>query len=164
MIPYVHVAAGAFLQPFGLLVATGVIVGTILAVRRAKKLGYDVDELNSFITWMLIVGFVCGHVLDDIFYHPSEVAKKPWKLLMLWDGLSSFGGFTGALLGIVMWRFLTVKEIARIPQNVGRVVSALVAAGVVYLVLQNAPQFHDLEDAKRYVVIAVAATVRVTAP
>ncbi len=156
MLPYVHISAGSFLQPFGLLVATGVIIGTMLAVRRARKLGYDVDELNSFITWMLVVGFICGHVLDDIFYHPSEVLKKPWKLLMLWDGLSSFGGFTGALIGVLMWRYFKLKEIARIPQLPARIVSALGAAGVVHLVLQNAPQFAQLSDTVHYAVPAVA--------
>jgi prolipoprotein diacylglyceryltransferase len=157
MIPYVHISAGSFLQPFGLLVALGVIIGTMLAVRRARKLGFDVDALNSFITWMLVMGFICGHVLDDIFYHPSEVAKKPWKLLMLWEGLSSFGGFTGAAIGIVMWRYLTLEEIYKIPQGIGRFVSAAGAATVVWLIIQNAPQFATLSDTMHVVIPVVAA-------
>lgn len=157
MIPYVHISAGTFLQPFGLLVALGVIIGTMLAVRRARKLGFDVDALNSFITWMLVMGFVCGHVLDSAFYHPSEVAAKPWKLLMLWEGLSSFGGFTGAAIGIVMWRYLTLKTIYTIPQGIGRFVSAAAAATVVWLIIQNAPQFATLSDTMHLVIPGVAA-------
>jgi prolipoprotein diacylglyceryltransferase len=157
MIPYIHISAGSVLQPFGLLVATGVIIGTILAVRRARRLGFDVDALNSFITWMLVMGFICGHVLDDIFYHPSEVAKKPWKLLMLWEGLSSFGGFTGAAIGIVMWRYLTLKTVFTIPHGIGRVVSAAAASAVVWLIIQNAPQFATLSDTMHYVIPGVAA-------
>jgi phosphatidylglycerol:prolipoprotein diacylglycerol transferase len=54
---------------------------------------------------MLIVGFVCGHVLDEIFYHPDEIVQDPLSLLKLWAGLSSFGGLTGALIGIILWKY-----------------------------------------------------------
>jgi phosphatidylglycerol:prolipoprotein diacylglycerol transferase len=109
MIPYIHVPdfhiLGLPLHPFGLLVATGVIIGTALATRRARLRGYDLDKLNSFITWMLVAGFMGGHMLDEIFYHPAELVKRPWSLFLLWEGLSSFGGFTGALIGVVLWKY-----------------------------------------------------------
>jgi phosphatidylglycerol:prolipoprotein diacylglycerol transferase len=105
MIPYVHVSDPGFIHPFGLLVATGVLIGIWLATKRARSLGYDVDRLNSFITWMLVCGFIGGHMLDEIFYHPSEVAAEPWSLLMLWKSLSSFGGFIGAFIGIILWKY-----------------------------------------------------------
>ena len=54
------------------------IIGTALATKRARRMGLDLDRLNSFITWMLVVGFVCGHVLDEIFYHPDEIMRARW--------------------------------------------------------------------------------------
>lgn len=109
MIPYIHVPdlklGPLTLHPFGLLVATGVIIGTWLATWRARRRGLDLDKLNSFITWMLVAGFLGGHMLDEIFYHPDELLRRPWSLFLLWEGLSSFGGFTGALIGIVLWKF-----------------------------------------------------------
>ncbi len=92
------------IQWFGLLVATAVIIGTTLARWRAGKLGIDRDKLDSFISWMLVGGFVGAHVLDSLFYHPDEVLRRPWSLLFLWEGLSSFGGFAGAVLGIFAWK------------------------------------------------------------
>jgi phosphatidylglycerol:prolipoprotein diacylglycerol transferase len=120
MIPYIRVPdfpvvlprIGTLpIHPFGVLVATGVLIGTALATRRAHKLGFDLDKLNSFITWMLVVGFIGGHVLDEIFYHPDELVRSPLTLVKLWAGLSSFGGFTGALIGILMWKYLRVEPI-----------------------------------------------------
>ncbi len=121
MIPYIHVpdlqigsspvvVAGVkifpiSLHPFGLLVATGVLIGSALATRRARNKGYDVEKLNSFITWMLVSGFVLSHMIDEVFYHPHEILKRPWSLLMVWEGLSSFGGFIGAFIGIVLWKY-----------------------------------------------------------
>jgi phosphatidylglycerol:prolipoprotein diacylglycerol transferase len=105
MLPYIHVADPGFIHPFGLLVATGVLIGIWLATKRARAMGYDLDRLNSFITWMLVCGFIGGHVLDELFYHPKEVLDEPWSVLMLWKSLSSFGGFLGALIGIVLWKY-----------------------------------------------------------
>ena len=112
MIPYIKVpelTIGPFpIHAFGLLVATGVVVGTTLATRRARMRGLDLDLLNSFITWMLVGGFVAGHVLDEVFYHPDEIARDPLSLLKLWAGLSSFGGFVGAFAGILLWKYFDV--------------------------------------------------------
>ena len=109
MIPYIHVydlhLGPLTLHPFGILVALGVVLGTTLAKRRAQRLGLDENTLMSFVTWMLVGGFIGGHVLDEIFYHPQEIVEQPWSLLYLWAGLSSFGGFIGALLGVVLWKF-----------------------------------------------------------
>lgn len=119
MIPYIHVPdlkiGPLTLHPFGLLVATGVILGTWLATKRARQRGFDLEKLNSFITWMLIAGFLGGHMLDQIFYHPAELVKRPWSLFLLYEGLSSFGGFIGALIGIVLWKYFEAVPIFRIP-------------------------------------------------
>jgi phosphatidylglycerol:prolipoprotein diacylglycerol transferase len=74
-------------------------------MRRARRLGLDLERLNSFITWMLVAGFVGGHVLDELFYHWDRVKEDPLSLVRLWDGLSSFGGFTGGVIGVVLWKY-----------------------------------------------------------
>ncbi len=105
MIPYIHVSDPGTIHPFGLLVATGVLIGIWLATKRARSLGYDVDRLNSFITWMLVCGFIGGHVLDEIFYHPRVIIDDPIEIILLYKSLSSFGGFIGAFIGIVLWKY-----------------------------------------------------------
>lgn len=114
MVPYIHVPdfhiGPVPLHPFGLLVATGVFVGTSVTTRRAEKLGYDLQQLNSFVTWMLVTAFVLSHVLDQFFYHWDEVVVRPWSVLLLWQGLSSFGGFFGAIVGIVLWKYIVIED------------------------------------------------------
>ncbi|MDP9000381.1 MAG: prolipoprotein diacylglyceryl transferase [Myxococcota bacterium] len=108
MLPYVHVAdlniLGIRLHPFGLLAVTAVMVGTALARWRARKRRLDLQKLESFIGWMLFMGFVSAHVLDAILYHPRDVLERPWSLLYFWEGIGSFSGFVGALAGIVLWK------------------------------------------------------------
>lgn len=110
MLPYVHLPEidilGLPIHWFGILVATGVLVGIWLARRRAPLHGIARDQLESFINWMLAGGFIGAHVLDTIFYHPDELVKRPWSLLFIWEGLSSFGGFTGALIGVILWKLI----------------------------------------------------------
>jgi phosphatidylglycerol:prolipoprotein diacylglycerol transferase len=92
------------LKPFGLLVATGVYLGAYLALRRARRFGLDERVMTSFIVWVIGSGFVGGHILDEAFYYPHRLLEDPWSLFRLWDGLSSFGGFVGGLIGIAVWR------------------------------------------------------------
>ncbi len=92
------------IKPFGTLVAIGVYVGAYLAVRQGKRLGVHERSLTSFIFWVAAGGFLFGHMLDAIFYHPDLVRQDPLTLIRLWEGLSSFGGFTGALIGALAWK------------------------------------------------------------
>jgi phosphatidylglycerol:prolipoprotein diacylglycerol transferase len=58
-----------------------------------------------------VAGFIGGHVLDTLFYYPGQILSDPLSLLRLWDGLSSFGGFTGGLVGVLLWRRHTGQRI-----------------------------------------------------
>jgi phosphatidylglycerol---prolipoprotein diacylglyceryl transferase len=91
------------IKPFGVLVATGVYLGGYLAVRQARRLGLDERALFSFCLWVIGMGFIGGHVLDAIFYYPEQLLEDPLRLVRLWDGLSSFGGFVGAGAGALIW-------------------------------------------------------------
>ena len=92
------------MKPFGVLVATGVYLGGFLALRQGRRLGLDERRLFAFVVSVAAFGFVGGHVLDAIFYHPERLARDPLSVLRLWDGLSSFGGFVGAVVGALVWR------------------------------------------------------------
>jgi phosphatidylglycerol---prolipoprotein diacylglyceryl transferase len=92
------------IKPFGTLVALGVYLGSIVATRHARQRGLDMKKMGEYIFWVVAAGFVGGHMLDAIFYHPARVAREPLYLFKLWDGLSSYGGFTGAIIGAFSWR------------------------------------------------------------
>jgi phosphatidylglycerol:prolipoprotein diacylglycerol transferase len=96
--------AAISIKPFGALVATGVYLGAYLTVKRARRVGLDERAMTSFIAWVVGIGFIGGHVLDEVFYYPHRLVEDPLSLFKLWDGLSSFGGFTGAFIGMLIWR------------------------------------------------------------
>lgn len=91
------------LQVFGPLVAVGVIIGLQRVLTYAKHKDMDEFMIRDLMFWVLIFGFVISHWVSVIFYFPEDVARNPWLLLMIWNGLSSVGGFFGALVGV--WWF-----------------------------------------------------------
>lgn len=95
------------IKPFGLLVATGVYLGSVVAIRRARQRGLDLEKMNTFIFYVVGFGFIGAHVFDAIFYTPEKLTEDPLYLLKLWAGLSSYGGFFGAIAGLFIykWRF-----------------------------------------------------------
>ena len=93
------------IKPFGTLVALGVYLGTEIVRRQGERFKLDGKALSSFVFYLLVFGFIGGHVLDTIFYHPEHIAESPASLLWIWDGQSSFGGFTGAFAGLLYWRY-----------------------------------------------------------
>ena len=92
------------IQPFGILVAIGVIWGVRVTERRSARLGLKPELISDFITHVVIIGFVLGHVFDRLFYEPEIILREPWDLLMPWRSLSSFGGFFGAVAGAFIWK------------------------------------------------------------
>jgi phosphatidylglycerol---prolipoprotein diacylglyceryl transferase len=92
------------IQPFGLLVAVGVLLGIRTTERRAQRLGLKHEVITDFIGYVVMIGFIGSHVFDRITYYPEIVMKEPWDLLMPWRSLSSFGGFLFAVVGAFVWK------------------------------------------------------------
>lgn len=100
---HVNLPDDVAIQPFGLLVATGLIVGVNLAQWRGKRIGLHESAISSCTAHVLITAFIVAHVFDVIAYHPESVLTDPLGLLRIWESLSSFGGFLGAVLGLMIF-------------------------------------------------------------
>ncbi len=93
------------IQPFGILVALGVILGARLSERRAERLGLKREIVADSILFIVGFGFLLGHPFDMLFYDPDKAFADPQQLLYFWTSLSSFGGFFGAVAGGFIWKF-----------------------------------------------------------
>ncbi len=95
------------IQPFGVLVATGVLTAARVAEWFARKRGFEPAVAADLVTHIVVVSFICAYVLNGIFYHPdtlSEILASPRLFFSRWLGLSSYGGFVGTILGIYIWK------------------------------------------------------------
>lgn len=103
MIPAIDLAEfrvfGVTFHTFGLLVAVGVLLGHHMTVRHARAIGiHPTSVVDRFALVTFAGGFLAGHMLDTIFYHPDALRRDWRELFMLHHGLSSFGGITGAVI------------------------------------------------------------------
>jgi len=108
LIPYLQIPSlpifdGVAIHPFGVLVATGILVGANLTRRRGRSLGLDDEMIKSMIFWSVFTGFLFAHALDVLIYQDHKGMDLVKALLDPRSGLSSMGGFAGAVLGLYVW-------------------------------------------------------------
>jgi len=122
MLPYfelrvIELPGGMQLAMFGTLVALGVFSGVLFGERRARAVGLPARTLHEAIGWALLPGFALAHLVALLPHvgHSGDLGAS--VLLQFWNGMSSFGGIAGALLGLWL-RFrrepatlLTVAEV-----------------------------------------------------
>lgn len=87
------------IHAFGVLVALALVVGTWVARWHGNSLKQNPTHVVDAVTWTAITGFVVAHLVSVIFYFPERLIEDPLQLVMIWNGLSSFGGFLGGVLG-----------------------------------------------------------------
>jgi phosphatidylglycerol:prolipoprotein diacylglycerol transferase len=95
------------IQPFGILVAIGVLLGAKIAEVWGKKNGIAPHAVSDVIAHVVLGGFVFGYFLNAAFYHPEryiEIWNDPTQLWKKYLGLSSYGGFIGAVIGLLVWK------------------------------------------------------------
>ncbi len=115
MIPYIEVEPIAIgemvhLQPFGLLVFTGCLVGVMLGWWHAGQIGLDRTEFRRLAIWMLCIGFLTSRWASMLFYRPTDISLNPLEWLDVGASMSSYGGFYGALVC-----FLIYAKIKQLP-------------------------------------------------
>ncbi len=91
------------IHAFGILVATGILVGARLTRTRARELRLVDEMVASMVTTILVVGFVVAHLFDVFAYHAAGETPSLREILNPTIGFSSFGGFAGALGGLFYW-------------------------------------------------------------
>jgi phosphatidylglycerol:prolipoprotein diacylglycerol transferase len=88
---------------FGILVAVGILVGARLTRTRGEELGYKAEQIGSMVTTVLVCGFIFAHVFDVFAYQTKGPSPSLLDILNPFGGLSSYGGFIGAVGGLFYW-------------------------------------------------------------
>lgn len=115
-------------KPFGAIVLVAIAVGVVLSMRQAKRQRLARSELVGFLYYVLIGGFLGGHIVELVFYEPESLLADPMSLFDIARGQSSFGGFLGAVLGALAFKWVRARPILGL---VGAVASSFPAAWVI---------------------------------
>lgn len=99
------------IQVWGLFVALGFAVAIWLTVKRAPRVGVDPKDVIDAAALVLIAAFIGARLVHVFLYEPAYYLAHLGEIVKVWEGgLSSSGGFLGALL-VVAW-FVRRRRIA----------------------------------------------------
>ncbi len=92
------------IDSWSFLVMTSFVVGLELARARGIKHGLQVREIVDGVCWTVGGGFIVGHLVHVLAYNQWMIEEQGWiVLLKVWAGLSSTGGFLGAVIGSILY-------------------------------------------------------------
>jgi phosphatidylglycerol:prolipoprotein diacylglycerol transferase len=95
---------------YGILIATGVLLGTTLAHREAIRRGQDPDKVLNAIVLTVLFGLLGGR-LYYVLFNWEYYGANPGKILAVWEGgLAIHGGLiVGAVAAIVYCRYVRLS-------------------------------------------------------
>jgi len=94
------------LRAFGLLVATGFLVGVSVGSKLAGKYGGDLkNDPENFadVSWWVLIGVILGARIAFVLVNAEHYMANPGDILKIWEGgLVMYGGLIGAItLGMI---------------------------------------------------------------
>lgn len=103
------------LRSFGLLVATGFLVGVSVGSKFAGKYGSDLKndpEKFADVSWWILIGVILGARLAFIIVNIDYYSTYPENIFKIWEGgLVMYGGLIGAItLGLIKAKKLNMPR------------------------------------------------------
>lgn len=88
---------------YGLIIAMGLMLAVIYALRRKKQFGITEDDLLDGVLWIVPFAIICARLYYCVFSWDTY-ASDPIRMLYIWEGgLAIYGGVIGAIIGIFVF-------------------------------------------------------------
>jgi phosphatidylglycerol:prolipoprotein diacylglycerol transferase len=118
LIPYIDIPpiklGSIQIYAFGIMVMCAILVGNWVASKRGAQAGLQVAFVQRAVLWVIVGGFIGAHLADVFFYHPERITSDPLIFIRFNKGLSSFGGFLGAFIAILIYNRKRRVELAKL--------------------------------------------------
>ncbi len=100
---------------YSVMIITGIVAGTLVGLREARRRGISDDDVYSFLTWAIIAGIIGArlfHVVDKLDYY----LRNPMAILAFQQGgLAIYGAVVGGIIagvGYAKYRGISVGKLA----------------------------------------------------
>ena len=87
---------------YGMLIASAVIIGTLLAQNLAKKRGIEPDVVGNLVIWLIVGAIPCAR-LYYVLFEWQRFQNQPYKAFAIWEGGIAIHGaiIGGAIVTII---------------------------------------------------------------
>ena len=88
---------------YGMLIASALVIGTLLAQKLAKKRGIDPDIVGNLVIWLVVGAIPCAR-LYYVLFEWQRFQNQPWyKAFAIWEGGIAIHGaiIGGAIVTII---------------------------------------------------------------
>jgi phosphatidylglycerol---prolipoprotein diacylglyceryl transferase len=90
------------IHTFGLFVGLGILVGSSVFLRDARRRGIDDEAIGSLLWWILVAGFVGARLLF-VLAHVGDFIARSWAVFAVWEGGLEFSGAFVVAAALVLW-------------------------------------------------------------
>lgn len=102
--PQIFQAGGFELRWYGLLFATGFLIGQQILSKWYKKEGKNVKDVEAITIYTVVATVIGARLGHCLFYEPEFYLSIPLEILKVWKGgLASHGAAIGILIGLYLY-------------------------------------------------------------
>ena len=87
---------------YGIIIALGLILAVVYAMRRKEQFGLSEDDLLDGVLWIAPFAIVCARIYYCVFEW-EQYASDPISILYIWEGgIAIYGAVIGAAVGVLI--------------------------------------------------------------
>lgn len=95
---------------YGVIIACGVILALIVAVREGRRQEIPEDDFYDYLLWALPIAIICARIYYVTFQWPYY-SQHPDEIIAIWDGgIAIYGAIIGGF--VVMYFFCRTHQIS----------------------------------------------------
>lgn len=88
---------------YGILMATGVLVATLMAIQEGKRRQIMPDDFIDFLLWAVPIGFVGARIYYVVFEW-GYFSQHPNEIIAIWNGgIAIYGGLLAGLAVLIVF-------------------------------------------------------------
>ena len=87
---------------YGLIIALGLVLAVVYALRRKEQFGLSEDDLLDGVLWIAPFAIICARIYYCAFEW-EQYASNPISILYIWaGGIAIYGAVIGAAIGVII--------------------------------------------------------------
>ena len=88
---------------YGVIIASGVVLALLLAVREGKREGIPEDDFYDYLLWALPIAIICARIYYVVFQW-SYYSQHPSEIIAIWDGgIAIYGAILGGFIVLLVF-------------------------------------------------------------